>query len=288
MVKTYCFKKIKKLPSNDLKKIVKDALKEDIGKCDITTSFIVPPHLRVKAIIYSKEKGILCGLNIVKIVFSLYDKKVRFREKVKEGDIVNPNQEIIEIIGNAQNILKCERTALNFLQRLSGIATKTKFFVELVKDYNVKILDTRKTTPNLRILEKYAVSVGGGYNHRMSLDEAVLIKENHLKFVEDIVKVVEELKKKKLKVEVEVENLKEFEKVLDSKADVIMLDNFKIRDIKKAVELNKGKKKLEVSGNVNEKNIREIAKTGIDYISLGTLTHSVKIVDFSLEIVEIL
>lgn len=291
MEKTYYFQKIKKLPEEDIKKIVKMALKEDIGKKDITTEFIVSETLKARAIIYSKERGIVCGLDVVGMVFSILDKDIKFVKKVKEGQLINPYQKIAEIIGNAQSILKGERTALNFLQRLSGIATKTKFFAEIAKNYNVKILDTRKTTPNLRILEKYAVAIGGGYNHRMGLDKGILIKENHLKFVENLEEVIKKIKEKNphLKVEVEVENLREFKNVLNSSADIIMLDNFEIKDIKEAVKLNRGRKKIEISGNVNENNIKEIAAIkGIDYISIGSLTHSVKVIDFSLEIVEIL
>ncbi len=269
--------------STEVKEIIKKALKEDIGKRDITTTTIIPENKYAKAILLAKENCVICGLNIAAEVFRIQDKKIKFMSNVLDGEKIKEGKIIAHISGRAQSILTAERVALNFLSLLSGIATKTRAYADKVKPYKVKILDTRKTIPGLRELEKYAVRIGGGSNHRMRLDEMVLIKDNHIRVTESY----RELPRVtgSYKVEIEVKNLKEFKEVLKLKPDIIMLDNMKVEDIRKAVLLRKiAVSKIEVSGNVNLNNVRKIAKTGPDMISVGALTHSVKAIDISLEI----
>lgn len=270
----------------DLKKIIKEALKEDIGKKDLTTFYLKDKNKIVKAKVIAKEDGILCGISLFKQVFLNYDKKVKFPFSLKDGDFFKKGEVLCEIIGKASSILVCERVALNFLQRLSGIATLTNKFVKKVKKYNVKILDTRKTTPLLRSLEKYAVKVGGGYNHRFSLFDGIMIKDNHKRVAGSLKKAILEIKrcKKKVPFICEVENLKELEIAQNLGVKWIMLDNFSLPEVKEAVKRKKKGVKIEVSGGVNLDNVEKIAKTGIDYISIGVLTHSPKAIDISLEI----
>lgn len=276
--------------STEVKEIIKKALKEDIGKRDITTTTIIPENKYAKAILLAKENCVICGLNIAAEVFRIQDKKIKFMSNVLDGKKIKEGKIIAHISGRAQSILTAERVALNFLGLLSGIATKTRAYADKVKPYKVKILDTRKTIPGLRELEKYAVRIGGGYNHRMRLDEMVLIKDNHLKVMGYGLWVMglKEIKNKispKIKIEIEVKNLREFKEALEAEPDIIMLDNMKVEDIRKAVVLRKAAvSKIEVSGNVNLNNVRKIAKTGPDMISVGALTHSVKAVDISLEV----
>lgn len=263
--------------------IIKQALREDIGKGDITTTKFIPRDKYVKAILLAKEDCVVCGLGIARDVFKFQDKNIKFKPQVSDGQKIKKGKIIAHIFGRAQSILTAERVALNFLSLLSGVATKTRAYVDKLKPYKVKILDTRKTIPGLRELEKYAVRRGGGYNHRMRLDEMLLIKDNHLRILgrhEELAKL-----KRDYKLEIEVKNLREFKKILGLRPDIIMLDNMQVEDIRKAVILRKtAMPKIEVSGNVNLNNVREIAKTGVDMISVGALTHSVKAVDISLEI----
>lgn len=273
--------------STEVKEIIKKALKEDIGKRDITTTTIIPENKYAKAILLAKENCVICGLNIAAEVFRIQDKKIKFMSNVLDGKKIKEGKIIAHISGRAQSILTAERVALNFLSLLSGIATKTRAYVDKVKPYKVKILDTRKTIPGLRELEKYAVRIGGGYNHRMRLDEMVLIKDNHLKIQSSKSKIKDLRQRvpKNIKIEIEVKNLREFKEALEAGPDIIMLDNMKVEDIRKAVLLRKiAVSKIEVSGNVNLNNVRKIAKTGPDMISVGALTHSVQAVDISLEI----
>jgi nicotinate-nucleotide pyrophosphorylase (carboxylating) len=276
-----------------LKDIVRSALKEDIGTGDITTDTLIPFNKRVKAILIARDNLVVCGLDVAKLVFKTLDKDIKFRSLVKEGDFVKANKRLAVISGKARAILACERVALNFLCLLSGVATKTKKFVQAVRPYKAKILDTRKTIPGLRLLEKYAVRIGGGYNHRFRLDEMVLVKDNHLKLVKKY-RNLRDLEKigKKYQIEIEAKDLKEFREALKLKPDIIMLDNMGIEDIKKAVKIRNYRlpitgyrlPKLEASGRVTLKNIRKIAATGVEMISIGELTHSVNSVDISLEI----
>jgi len=269
-----------------ISEIINEALKEDISKGDITSNAVIPKSTAVKAEIIAKQKGIIAGLDVAKTVFREVDNKIVFIKKVNDGEFVKKGKIIAELRGNTRAILSSERVALNFLQRLSGIATLTYEFVKLAG--NVKILDTRKTTPLLRELEKYAVRVGGGYNHRFNLNDAVLIKDNHIAIAGSVSKVVMLARKTGKKIEVEAKNIKEVKEALDAHADTLLLDNMNLREIKKAVELARGKAKIEVSGGVNLKNIRKIANVNVDFISIGALTHSPKAMDISLEVREVI
>ncbi len=292
--------------AEEVTQIVRDALREDVGKGDITSSLCRFADLKANAAIIFKGKGIVCGLKVMELVFKSVDRKLIFKPAVKEGAIVKAGKVVAYIEGKARSILTAERTALNFLGHLSGIATQTHRFVNRIKLYKVKIMDTRKTTPNMRRLEKYAVRVGGGHNHRMGLYDQVLIKDNHIKVglqgagnspgvgKKDIIKTLVTMAKrhaaKGMKVEVEVENLNEFKASLESCPDIIMLDNMSVRDISKAVKMrnaqpSRTKPLLEASGGITLKNVRKIARTGVDIISIGSLTHSVRSLDVSLEII---
>lgn len=290
-----------------IRRLIELALSEDIGKKDITTETIIG-DVKVKAVIVSKDDGIIAGLKTTKAAFRHVSKNTRFREQVKDGDKLHKNQIIVHLEGKAKDILTAERTALNFLNHLSGIATLTSKYVEKVKPYECKILDTRKTTPVLRELEKHAVRMGGGYNHRKGLYDMVLIKDNHLKLVSSdfkIKRLVDSIRKKVpkgIKIEVEVNSLEEFKQVYDCGVDIIMLDNMSLNDIRKAVDWGKLKntprfpgakaktKKtilLEASGGINLSNVRDIAKTGVDRISIGEITHSAPVFDTSLEVIKV-
>ncbi|MFH1825290.1 MAG: carboxylating nicotinate-nucleotide diphosphorylase [Candidatus Firestonebacteria bacterium] len=269
-----------------IKQIIHNALREDIGKGDITSIAIIPCDLNIKAIIVARENGKLAGLNIAKEVFKIIDKKIKFNLKVKEGSYIKSGQVLAEIFGQARSILSSERVALNFLQRLSGITTLTDKFVKKIKSSKIKILDTRKTTPNLRLLEKYAVKMGGGFNHRFGLFDGMLIKDNHIQIAGGINNAIEKARKKypKMKIEVEAQSLKEVKESLKANFNVIMLDNMNIPDLRKAIKLINGKYKIEVSGGVRLNNISKISQLKIDYISIGALTHSAKSLNMSLDI----
>jgi len=283
---------------------VKSALKEDIGKIDLTTTFLIPSGLRVKADIVSKSSGILAGMPFVEMVFGILDSGVRMKFNSKDGDSIEPGKAVCYLEGPATSILKGERVVLNLLSRTSGIATLTKKFADKVKRYNVDIMDTRKTTPNMRYIERYAVAAGGGKNHRFGLFDQVLIKDNHLAALRDlnpnlrgaaiIKEAVETVKKrvqKNVKVEVEVGNIAEFEEALSAGADIIMLDNMFVGSIKEAVKIRnasdaKGRQvKLEASGGITLDNVEEYAETGVDRISIGSLTHSAPSLDFALDVI---
>ncbi len=265
------------------KELIRMALEEDHIENDITTNSLFPEYRKAEAIVMAKSDGILCGLDIFKEVFLTIGKDIKFKTKFKDGDEFKKGDTIIEIEGDVRIILKGERTALDFLGHLSGIATKTNSLVKKTEG-RIKVLDTRKTTPGFRHLEKYAVKTGGGHNHRMNLEEMAMLKENHLIFFNSIKEAVDRIRKrsKDIKIEVEVKNLKEFKEVLNLKVDRIMLDNFSLEDIREAVKINGGRRELEISGGVNESNIEEYSLTGADYVSSGALTHSFKNSDFSL------
>ncbi|MEO0096369.1 MAG: carboxylating nicotinate-nucleotide diphosphorylase [candidate division WOR-3 bacterium] len=274
---------------NKIRKIVKNALKEDLGKGDITTDSIVPPDSQTLGIIFPKEDGVLCGIDIARIVFEEVDKNINFEPKMKDGTEFTPGMTIATIIGPAGSCLKAERTALNFLQRLSGIATLTRKFVKTIGN-KIKIMDTRKTTPGLRILEKYAVKTGGGYNHRFGLYDMVLIKDNHIEIAGGITNAVNGVrrnsKKKKLFIEVEVKTIDELKEAVGLKVDRVMLDNMSLEQIDQAIKLVRGsgqKIEIEVSGGVNLENIINYADLDIDYISIGALTHSAPAIDIALK-----
>ena len=269
-------------------KIIEQALLEDIGTGDITTESIIPSNLKAKGIIKTSEEGVVAGLDIVYLVFKKLDSKIIFQEKIKDGTKVSQDKVLAEITGSARTILKGERVALNFLQRMSGIATITSKFCQQVKDFPVRIFDTRKTTPGLRILEKYAVRMGGGHNHRFGLYDAVLIKDNHIASVGGIKPAIESIQKlipHTIKIEVEVENLSQLEEALKMQVDIIMLDNMDLDTMKEAVKIVKGKTLIEASGGITLEKVREIAQIGVDLISVGALTHSVKSLDISMEII---
>jgi len=281
------FTPMKKSEFQKIQKVVKTALKEDLGKGDITSELIIPEKRKGMGFIIAKEKGIITGLEVAKSVFKQVDPGLVFKPLVSDGDKMGPNQKVALIRGKAKSILAGERTALNFLQRLSGIATLTGEFVRRIRGTRAKILDTRKTTPGLRLLEKYAVKKGGGKNHRQGLYDMILIKDNHIEAAGSIPLAIRKAlrNKKGLKIEVETRNFGEVKEALNFKIDRIMLDNFKPEDLKKAVRLIRSKNKkveIEASGRVNLKNIRKIALSGVDYISVGALTHSAEALDFSL------
>lgn len=264
-------------------KIIRNAFQEDIPKHDKTSNLMINNNSISTAEIIAKEDQILCGINVVKSCFRMKGRHLYIETFKKDGDRLKNGDIILRIKGKTKTILKVERTALNFLQHLSGIATYTNKLVSIARKYNVTILDTRKTIPGLRYLAKYAVVIGGGKNHRFHLSDDVLIKENHITANGGIENTLVKFKKKYIKdFEIEVENLEELKIALKYNVPYILLDNFKISYIKKAVKINNGQAKLEVSGGVNIKNLKKIAKTGIDFISIGSLTHSPPATDFSL------
>ncbi len=283
-----------------IKPLLISSLKEDIRTCDITTEAIIPKDLKVKAEIILKESGVIAGLEVAKYIFKLRNKNIKFKPLIKDGSFIkkidNKKRVIARVEGNARNILEAERTALNFLSHLSGVATLTHQFVEKVKGYKVKITDTRKTTPNLRYLEKYAVRAGGGYNHRMGLYDRILIKDNHINAIRTNPSDCIKMFKRNLKrpIEVEVKKISQFKKTLLEEPDIIMLDNMNLKDIRKAVKIrnefkrktrNSKKIEIEVSGNVNLSTVRKIAACGVNYISIGALTHSNPALDMALKVV---
>ena len=271
-----------------INKIIEHALLEDIGTGDITTDSIISSSLQAQGVIKTSEKGVVAGLNIALLVFKKLDSKIHFQYKVKDGQKISAGETLAIISGSAQAILKGERVALNFLQRMSGIATTTSNFCQEIKNLPIRIIDTRKTTPGLRILEKYAVRMGGGYNHRFGLYDAILIKDNHITLAGGIKPAIELAKKSTshtIKIEIEVENLSQLKDAIKEQVDIVLLDNMDLKTIKKAVEIAKGKTLIEASGGITLEKVKEIAQTGIDLISIGALTHSVKALDISMEIV---
>lgn len=267
--------------------IIKTALAEDISYMDVTTDNLLDDTHRSEAYYVAKDDGVLCGIDIAKRVFEIVGGDVEFTVKISDGEQVKKGDIIAVMSGSTRTLLKGERTALNILQHMSGIATATFKCTELVKGTNAMVTDTRKTLPGLRPLQKYAVTVGGGKNHRYNLSDGAMLKDNHLDAYGGITPAVTELRKKighMVKIEVEVRNLDELAEALECRAEVIMLDNMSCEDMKKAVEITNGRALLEASGNVTSANIREVAETGVDIISLGALTHSVKCFDISMKI----
>ncbi len=276
-----------KLDKKEIDKIISCALTEDVGSGDVTTNLIVPKNEKSRASFYAKENGVIAGLTVAKSVFTKLDKKSIWKNFVKEGDRVNAGTRIAEVTGSYRALLTGERTALNILQRLSGIATQTSEFVRLAEGTKVRVLDTRKTVPGLRALDKYAVKIGGGENHRFGLYDMVLIKDNHIKAAGGITSAVERIRKNlkaKIKIEVETSNLDEVCEAVNCNVDIIMLDNMTNDAMKEAVRIINGKIKVEASGNVTVNNFRQIAEIGVDYISIGALTHSVKALDINMKI----
>ncbi|MEN6521863.1 MAG: carboxylating nicotinate-nucleotide diphosphorylase [Armatimonadota bacterium] len=269
-----------------LRAIVESTLEEDIGSGDITTILTVPEQAMSRAVISAREDGIVAGMDVASMVFTAVDPILRFERKAADGDRVTGGQPLAVIEGRSRSLLSGERVALNFLQRLSGIATRTAGFVELVRGTRASVVDTRKTTPGLRVLEKYAVRVGGGRNHRFGLSDGILIKDNHIVAAGGITNAVESARMNAphtLKIEVEVRNLDELREAIAAGADIIMLDNMDVETMRRAVEITSGRAVLEASGGVNEDTIAEIAATGVDIISVGALTHSVKALDIGMD-----
>jgi len=272
------------------KRIIRDVLetafREDMPMGDITTDSTVPEDEMSKAYLIAKQEGVIAGLKVCMEAFLMLDPQVKLEPLVKDGQFVEKGTKILIIEGNSRALLKAERTALNLLQRLSGIATLTRLFVEKIIGYNAKVVDTRKTTPGLRLLEKYAVRAGGGTNHRFSLSDGVLIKDNHIKAAGGIFKAVKAARASvphTVKIEVETETLQQVQEALDSGADIIMLDNMAPEVMRQAVKLIDKKALTEASGNVSLETIQDIASTGVDIISIGALTHSVKAMDVSMK-----
>lgn len=269
-------------------KIIEMAILEDINGIDNTNDYLLDRESMGEASVIFKEFGIVSGLDVLKWVFEMVDEEIEVEFKKSDGDIVQSGEEVAVIKGRLISILKGERVALNFLQRMSGISTMGYTLSSLVEDYPVRISDTRKTTPGLRLLEKYAVKISGCYNHRYSLSDSVMIKDNHIKAVGSIEEAVKRVRAEvshTITVEVEVESLDQLKEALKEKADIIMLDNMTLEDMRMAVSINKGRAVLEASGNISEENIVNIAQTGVDIISVGALTHSAKSIDISLNIV---
>jgi len=267
-------------------RIIQMSLEEDAPFGDITTNSIVPADRRVSGRFIAKDDGVLCGIDIAQRTFELVGGDFEMVKYFKDGDSIKKGDVIAEISGNARTILTGERTALNLMQRASGIATATAKAVKAVAGTKAHIADTRKTMPGLRLLDKYAVRVGGGVNHRFNLSDGVLIKDNHIAAAGSIKNAVEAARRHcphTLKIEVEVENFVQLYEALEAKADIIMLDNMSNEDMAKAVQIIGGRAIVEASGNMGEKDLSEVAKTGVDLISIGSLTHSVKTLDISLK-----
>lgn len=267
--------------------IITTALMEDINYIDAAADNLIPPEHRSSAYYVAKDSGVVCGIEVAKRVFDLAGGDVDFRILLQDGTKVNKGDIIAELEGSTLTLLKGERTALNLLQHMSGIATATNKCVELVEGTNASVTDTRKTLPGLRALQKYAVTVGGGKNHRFNLSDAAMLKDNHIDAYGGITAAVTALREKighTVKIEVEVRTLDELREALANKVEIIMLDNMSCEEMKQAVEITAGAALLEASGNVTAENIRSVAETGVDIISLGALTHSVKCFDISMKI----
>ncbi len=274
----------------NLDEIIENALLEDLGDGDHTSLACIPVGSYRKAKLLVKEDGIIAGIEIARKVFEKLDPTVVFNQLLKDGDVVKPGDIVFTVEGNPVSILSSERLALNFLQRMSGIATKTNNMVKMLEGLNTKLLDTRKTTPNLRYIEKLAVKIGGGENHRFGLYDMIMIKDNHVDFSGGIkqaisnVKTYLKLKNKDLKIEIEVRNFDELNEVLSiGGIQRIMLDNFSVHDLKQAVEMIDGRFETEASGGITETSLRKYAECGVDYISVGSLTHHIRSLDLSLK-----
>ena len=268
---------------------VREALLEDAPYGDITTQFTIEEDKTVRGKLWAKADGILAGINVAREAFRLCDENIIFTPCKKDGDSLKYGDTIAEIEGPSMPILIAERIALNFMQRMSGIATMTHRYASLISHTGARIVDTRKTTPLLRMFEKYAVRCGGGINHRTGLSDGILIKDNHIIASGGITEAVTRAKAKAahtLKVEVEIKSLSQLEEALNAGADIIMLDNFNLEDMRKAVRTVAGKAQIEASGGINENTLLAIAETGVDIISSGALTHSVKSLDISLDLAE--
>ncbi len=271
----------------EIKSVIDYSLKEDIGNGDITTNSLIPIDLQSKATMIAKSTGVIAGLAIAEYVFRTLSEDITWKTFVNDGDKVSKGDLILEISGSYRALLTGERVALNFLQRMSGIATMTANYVDTLKDYKTKILDTRKTVPGLRLIDKYAVMMGGGTNHRIGLYDMVLIKDNHIKIAGGITNAVAQIKKNlpsEIKIEVEATTIEEVKEALATGVDIIMLDNMSNNTMTESVKIINGRAKVEASGNMTIERLREVAATGVDFISIGALTHSVSAFDISMNI----
>lgn len=267
---------------------LKRALEEDIGAGDITTDSIVPAGAMLRGQIVAKQAGVVAGLDLAKMVFQLLDENINFKPGVREGSFVTSGKLLADLSGSARALLTAERTSLNFLGRMSGIATLTRQFVDAVSGTRAKILDTRKTAPGLRLIDKLAVRRGGGDNHRMGLFDMILIKDNHIDFAGSLVEAVRRVRatRTKLEIEVEARDLGQVREALEIGVERILLDNMTTETMRQAVSLNAGRARLEASGNVTLENVMQIAETGVEFISVGALTHSARVFDVSLNWIE--
>lgn len=266
--------------------LILSALREDITSEDITTNSVMREYQLGEVELICKQDGVIAGLDVFKRTFELLDSKTEVTFTKKDGDTVKNGDKIGVVRGDIRVLLSGERTALNYLQRMSGIATYTRSIADLLKGSKTKLLDTRKTTPNMRVFEKYAVKIGGGYNHRYNLSDGILLKDNHIGAaggVKEAVQMAKEYAPFVRKIEIEVENLDMLKEALDAGADIIMLDNMSVEDMKEAVKLVSGKAETECSGNVTKENVERLVDIGVDYISSGALTHSSPILDLSLK-----
>jgi len=278
------------LPLWQIDEVVRRALEEDIGPGDHTTNAIIPAEAQASALIVSKDTGILAGLPVAERVFHLLDPRVTLERLLEDGSRLELGSVIARVRGPAQALLTGERVALNFLRHLSGVATQTRRLVDLVAGTKARLVDTRKTTPGLRLLEKYAVRVGGGHNHRIGLYDGVLIKDNHIRVAGGIAKAIRRARAYAphlTKIEVEVEDLEQLEEAIAAGADVVLLDNMDIPLLREAVKRAGGRVPLEASGGITAENIRAVAETGVDYISVGAITHSAPSLDISMDVEEI-
>ena len=278
------------LDLDTVREIVRRALDEDVGSGDVTTNIVVPGDATTLGVITSKEDGILCGIDVARMVYEEIDPELEFEKLMADGTPLSFGAACARLMGRARSCLTGERVALNLVQRMSGVSTLTAEYVKAVEGTGAVIMDTRKTMPGLRVLDKYAVSVGGGRNHRYGLYDMVLIKSNHLEpagGIEAAVRKVKEANGGGIKIEVEVSSLRDLDKALGAGVDQIMLDNMRVKDMERAVRMAAGRVKLEASGGINLENVRKVASTGVDYISVGALTHSASAVDMSLRLRQI-
>ncbi len=277
------------IPESAVRDIVSRALAEDIGPGDMTTAALVAPEAECRAEIVAKAEGVIAGLGVARLVFGMLDPQIEFHEVVADGGRVSEGITVARLSGNTRAVLAAERTALNFLQRMSGIASLTAEYVEAAEGTDARIIDTRKTAPGLRLLDKYAVRMGGGRNHRIGLFDGVLIKDNHLRAAGGVGEAVRRARKAVhhlVKIEVEVQTLEEVEDAVAAGADVILLDNMDLDNVSRAVDLVSGRCEIEVSGGVTLERVSALAECGVDYISAGSLTHSAPALDLSLEIAD--
>ena len=277
----------------EIESLIDLALMEDLSIGDPTSDALIPPELTSKAVLIAKADGVLAGIEVALAVFKRVDPTLSVHADIQDGSPLHPRDVIATVQGSASSILKAERTALNFLQRLSGIATETRRYVQTVSGHNCRIIDTRKTTPGFRTLQKYAIRAGGGFNHRRNLGDGILIKDNHIQALRgqglslgDIVKKAQANASHTIKVEVEVENLDEVKEALDAGAEILLLDNMGLKEMAQAVDMARGRAVTEASGGINLDTLKAVAETGVDLISSGALTHSSKALDISLDLIE--